>query len=189
MDQRDSRASGADGEARPDFGRRGRFADRLAFGESAEGKVETWVAGFAGVVPLARLPGGNGQGPTVQTPHGRLLAPDLLAFKDGHVVFLEVKRRTRPDLHRKSGRLVTGIEARDFNRYRQFRAAAGSPVVVVFVHDEGAPGFRGDELLNLADRIHHDAGAMLFWALDDLPRLRPSDILARLAKPAPLAFD
>ena len=169
------------------YGGHGRFVDRLRRGQVGEGVVSHWARrlGFS-VIPLGDLPPSAHGGPRLPAPGAReLLSPDLLLIRDGAPLFLEVKRKARFSLHQATGDLVTGIEARALDGYREVARVTGVPTFLGFWHGDSHPAcFIGGEIDYLAHRVHHEHdfrnGTMLYWARDALkdlarhPAFRPA---------------
>lgn len=68
-------------------------------------------------------------------PAQSLVLPDLLTCRDGQSCWVEVKLKTRADLHRKTQTLETGISLRLFRHYQEVSVASGLDVHMMFAHE------------------------------------------------------
>ncbi|MGG5818730.1 hypothetical protein [Falsiroseomonas sp. HW251] len=166
---------------RPVFGRIGTFRARLSYGGWAERIVSLWALGRGlTVVPLSAVPADDACGPRISTPDGVHVAPDLLMLGLGGSHFVEVKRKSAPTAHRISGTICTGIERRDLDRYLAVAKATKTPVDLMLVHDTGGAELLGGDVERLASLIHHEAGGMVFWDVDELDVLAEADEMDEL---------
>ena len=122
-----------------------------------------------------------------------LVIPDLLVCGNGRTTWVECKWKTHADLHRKTGHLVTGVNARHFSHYQQVKTISGRCVYLMFLHVKEQE-VRGAELDSLMETIHHTYdgdkmgySGMVFWNWNDLKKWCNLEEL--LSPPASLAND
>jgi hypothetical protein len=68
----------------------------------------------------------------------------------------------------------------DFAEYRSLADATKTSLWVIFLHDRGADKLLGGNVKSLAERVHHQAAAMTFWAISDLPVVATAEQVAEL---------
>lgn len=158
-----------------------RFDEKLQWGAEAEVWVAAWLMrrGWR-ILPAYDYSGrDDDKAPRLVAVQAAdsLIVPDLLSARDGKTRWVEVKRKSRADLYRKTGVLETGISRRLWAHYRRTQEVTGIEVWVVFVHDaEGeVRGQSIDELAALPPREYLGTkmgrDGMVFFPWERLVRL------------------
>jgi len=181
------------------------FDAQLRSGQIGEGYIAMWLRKRGwNVLPVYEKEIDTGKGPRLfmaeASRHKELIAPDLLAIKNGNFMWVEAKRKTRFSWYGNGNYWVTGIDKRHFSDYLQVRDETGIPIWLMFLHTEGvtwpndvlrwgAPetcptGLYGGEIKRLArpDAISHESDrhgptGMLYWAYDTLQEMAQLDEL------------
>ena len=129
------------------------FDENLKWGAEAEIWVAAWLMrrGWR-ILPTYDFSGkDDDKAPRLAAvrPADSLVIPDLLSARGGTSRWVEVKRKTRADLYRKTGVLETGISRRLWTHYHKTQQATGIEVWIAFVHDvEGEVRVRSIDDLN-----------------------------------------
>lgn len=160
------------------------FSARLDHGRAWEKALADWLRRQHGylVIPVGDIESGTGRGPRALAPLGAedIVLPDLLVFKAGRELWVEVKWKTRATLNEQRGYTCTGIDLAKYEEYRRIAAATGRDIVLVFVHQEERE-VRADLLSRLtayeshryvaaASRVRTNGyGDMVYWRYDRLP--------------------
>lgn len=173
------------------------FEQSLAFGQIGEGYIARWLRrnGYH-VLPVYEKEIDNGKGPrlfmakTAQAE--QLIAPDLLALRDGRFLWVEAKRKTRFTWYGKARCFTTGIDIRHYHDYCAIARETSLAVWLLFLHVDGttwpqdvarfqAPptcptGLFGNELSILQTTVNHlsdrhGRSGMVYWRVDSLRRL------------------
>lgn len=129
------------------------------------------------VIPSYDYSGDDGnKAPKMQGLRDGFVIPDLDICKDGLRVWVEVKTKAEPTLHRKSGTYEHGIPLRHYNHYRRVQAETGCDVWLV-VFEEGAGFLLGRKLDDLEpnkrvyDGNKMSRGGMVFWPRSEFRQL------------------
>lgn len=163
----------------------GKFTNkRLQQGKSAETKIANWLRYKCkySIVPVYEVAEGQFKGPQVFTPSSELVAPDMFAFKDGRVRWVEAKHKSIFSWYRIGQRWVTGIDRHHYRDYLQINLESPWPVWLLFYHtkiatnehgQESPTGLFGNDLITLQDRRDHESPnwgkhGMIYWAHADL---------------------
>lgn len=169
------------------------FQQNLAFGQLAETDIARWLMRVRGasLLPIYDIEYDTGKGPRVFAPNRQLVAPDLLVFSDGRILWIEAKHKTVFSWHRKTARWVTGIDRHHYRNYLAVAQLFGLPVWILFLHksdkphhrdrEHGCPdacpvGLFGGDVDSLKDSINHEhdnhgVSGMVYWAHDTLKLL------------------
>jgi hypothetical protein len=111
-------------------------------------------------------------------PAAPLIAPDMLAWRDGNALWIEAKHKEAFAWHRNSGTWVTGIDLRVYADYQRVQACSPWPVWLLFLHRGGQAkdsppnspaGLFGNRLDMLTQCEHHrsdrwGSSGMVYWA-------------------------
>jgi hypothetical protein len=129
------------------------------------------------VIPSYDYNGGDDHPPRLQGWTRRFIIPDLDACKGGRRIWVEVKTKAAPSLHRASGILEHGIPLRHYEQYLQVELETGCPVYLL-VYEEQSNQLLWQKLSELGQpRIYSgdkmSFGGMAFWPRDSF------NILAR----------
>ena len=162
------------------------FNKPLVIGRVGESRIARWLIrqGYS-VLPVYEKEMDSGKGPQLFTLDRQLIAPDMLAFKDSDVRWIEAKTKTVFSWHRKTERWVTGIDLKHYRHYIEVALRSPWPVWLLFLHEQARTnegngicptGLFGNELLCLADKENHQSdrwgnGGMVYWAHDTLKLL------------------
>jgi hypothetical protein len=108
----------------------------------------------------------------------RFIIPDLDACKAGRRIWVEVKTKTAPSLHRATNVLEHGIPLRHYEQYRQVEFETGCPVYLL-VYEEQSRQLLWQKLSELGQpRIYTGDkmswGGMAFWPRDSF-KLVPTE--------------
>jgi hypothetical protein len=176
------------------------FRGKLRIGRIAEGRIAAWFMslGYA-VLPVYDKEMNTGKGPQVFTADGSFVAPDMLVFKSGKVLWVEAKQKTVFTWHRITERWTTGIDLRHYEDYLRLAKRAPWPLWILFLHlssdtserEEPCPtGLFGQELAKLAECENHrhtnwGSSGMVYWAYESLKLLAPlSEVIPEEAQAA-----
>jgi hypothetical protein len=151
------------------------FKMKLKQGRIWEEKAAEWIrekgwtvidlasADFNGA-PHATLPGGR-----------RLTLPDLQCFKDGKMIFVEVKKKTKAFLFKKDDMLTTGIDLQKWFHYCKLSYDTKTRIYLMFIHKQEGKVVC-DHLIDLAKHVIIEPGAMkhgmAFWEFASLTEIR-----------------
>ena len=173
------------------------FSESLDFGVAGESHIARWLRnrGWA-VLPAYEKILDDHKGPRVYLPQGRLIAPDLLAFKADGALWVEAKHKTAFTWHRLTQQWVTGIDLRHYEDYCRIEDETPWPVWLLFLHEGGQAkdsppdspeGLFGGRLAYLRRHEHHrhsnwGSSGMVYWALGSLKRIAGrADVRASVA--------
>ena len=160
------------------------FKESLAIGRVCESKVACWLRFNRGwsVLPVYEIAEGQFKGPQFFTPEAEIVAPDMLAMKGATVRWIEAKQKSVFSWHRITGRWVTGIDLKLYDKYLQIALCSPFPVWLMFYHtlavtsegDGKCPtGLYGNDIVRLSETENHrhenwGRGGMVYWAKDSL---------------------
>ena len=181
-----------------------RFADKLEAGRGRAGEtaIARWlIARGHSVLPVYEKIIEDGKGPQLFSASGGLVAPDLVAFKDGRVLWIEAKHKTAFTWWRIGQVFETGIDLRHYLDYLKVREKSGCPVFLLFLHKGGQAkdsplspdGLYGNDLSVLAAHESHrdprwGRSGMVYWTrrVDGGPLVRLAGYEEVISSPAPL---
>jgi len=169
------------------------FEDKLERGRVAESLIAKWLMQRGSMVlPVYELERQTGKGPRVFMTGKSLVAPDLLAIKDGTATLIEAKHKTVFSWHRLTLQWQTGIDKHHFEQYCKVREESKLQVYIFFYHNcstpsekdrrhDGCPatcptGLYADTVDSLKGIIAHISdkrgkGGMVFWNHCDLTKV------------------
>jgi len=173
------------------------FAQSWRTGQAGEQAIARWLRGKGWtVLPVYEKVVDNKEGPRLFLPDGKLIAPDLLAFKQDatRAMWVEAKYKTAFTWHRATQRFTTGIDIRCYEHYLQVQAVTPWDVWLCFLHTGGQAkdsppspdGLYGNAISYLCAHENHrwlpsngnysisdgtGATVMVYWAIDHLRRL------------------
>lgn len=124
------------------------FAESLQTGKVGESLIARYMmARGHSVLPVYEIEKDTGKGPQLFAPMGeQLVAPDMLVFTHGGVLFVEAKHKSVFTWHRLTRRWTTGIDIRHYDDYQRVAARTGTPVWLLFYHRESTPKQRDIDL-------------------------------------------
>lgn len=144
----------------------------FARGRQGEIDVAAWLQARGWyVVPSYDYSGAEGnKPPRLQGRIAGYAIPDLDVSKDGQRIWVEVKSKREPTLHRMTGTLEHGISLRLWRHYQQVQSITGSQVWL-FVLEELKRALFAQSLACLGEpRIYEGQkmgrGGMAFWPCD-----------------------
>jgi len=121
----------------------GKFESALAFGQVGESLISKWLQSRGcSIFPAYEMETEDGKakpGPRLFSPNGNLILPDMLAFGEKQMFWVEAKRKTCFTWHRKSEKWVTGIDQHHYEQYQTVLTKTGLPVWIMFWHPNGTP--------------------------------------------------
>ena len=173
------------------------FTETLAKGQLGEDAISLWLMkkGYA-VLPAYQVQMDTGKGPRLFTAERSYIAPDLLAFTSGKVVWIEAKHKTGFTWHRLTSCFVTGIDLRHYSDYIAVQERGHWAVHLMFLHDGGTAkdspnspsGLYGQSLSYLTRHEHHrhanwGKGGMVYWDIKDLRVYAPLAEVVNGGKP------
>lgn len=135
------------------------FDDALAMGRTGELMVSKWLQsrGFY-VIPSYDYTGAEDKAPRMHRGHEGLIVPDLDTCKDGSRRWVEVKTKTEPVYHRKTGTFRHGIDRHQWESYLRIQRETGCKVHLCIIEQVA-----GIVLMALVDRLRevviHGEGA------------------------------
>lgn len=169
------------------------FEQKLAQGKIGEGAIANYLQSRGwDILPAYEVASSNFKGPRLFTLWREIIVPDIIAFKEDRVVWVEAKVKTVFTWHRISKRWTTGIDQRCYYDYLELANRGKQAVWLMFLHTETTPpgttgkasddpfpcpvGLFGGEiktLFNLENHRHENWGksGMVYWAYQDLKLL------------------
>lgn len=162
------------------------FEKTLQQGKVGESWIATWLRGKGHhVLPVYEIEKGQYKGPAVYSACGeQIIAPDMLVFGKGKIIWIEAKHKNAVTWHRKSGRFVTGIDLHHYRQYQKIMTLVDWPVWLLFLHQGGQAkdslpspsGLFGNELDYLTKHVNHrhsnhGKSGMVYWAINHLQKL------------------
>lgn len=172
------------------------FAEHLRFGQAAESQIGRYLRknGYT-ILPVYEKILDTGKGPQLFTASTELVAPDMLTYKGGEVLWIEAKHKTAFSWHRITQRWVTGIDLRHYKDYCKVADGSPWPVVLMFlhrggeavgqpIHESGSPSglfWSPISLLRVNENHRHDGwgkSGMVYWARqeDGGPLMKMADL-------------
>jgi hypothetical protein len=156
-----------------------------------QGKIgESVIAGYMrgkgyNVLPAYEKVFKEYKGPTLfLSQGGSLISPDMLAFNNDKVFWIEAKHKSAFCWNRSRSIWTTGIDRHHFNQYLEVDKNSAWPVWLLFLHSNGVAkdtpqgkvsptGLFGGEIGYLNDVINHESEAygMVYWNHADLKKL------------------
>ena len=113
------------------------FKKQLAVGEEGEEEVANFLiekCNFA-VLPLYQFI--SKKTPGIFYNSYNFICPDLTCFRDGKVIFVDAKRKSR--WVNFTGKLETGFNLNHFREYKKLQEKVNIPVFIVFNHHDKEP--------------------------------------------------
>jgi len=168
------------------------FNQRLSEGKVGESEIAQWLKSRGNnILPIYEIEKNQYSGPAVYTASGEsIIAPDMLVFGGGQTIWIEAKHKNAFTLHRKTGRMVTGIDIHHYDQYKKINDLVEWPVWMLFLHrggmakdsPESNSGLYGGEISYLANNEnhrHHNHGksGMVYWAENKLKKLSEYPLL------------
>lgn len=171
------------------------FEEQLKFGQIGEGKIAQWLIRRGWVVlPVYEKELHTGKGPVLYSSSSRLIAPDMLAYKNEDVKWIEAKTKAGFTWHRISNKWVTGIDLRHYKDYLTLLTDSPFLIWLMFLHldyrgakdtppelvGESPTGLFGNDLLILSQCENHrhenwGNSGMVYWAHEKLRLIAPID--------------
>lgn len=170
----------------------GKFSQQLGFGQVGEGLISRWLQSRGCLIfPAYEMETKDGEpkpGPRMFSVSGNLILPDMLAFGERQMFWVEAKRKTCFTWHRNSQKWVTGVDQHHYEQYLQVSEKTGLPVWIMFWHPSGSPdvidtkhdcpsecptGLFGGDIRNLMLNESHrwkfyGRSGMVYWAHESL---------------------
>lgn len=185
------------------------FEAQLAIGQMGESIIARWLRSRGwNVLPAYDKELGSGKGPQLFMADGgdkgELIAPDLLALKDGRFMWIEAKHKSVFTWYGKGHCWQTGIDRRHYRDYLLVMRRLGIPVWLMFLHRASEPwvkdrerwpdcpavcptGLFGRDLARLEmcgrEDERHGSSGMVYWNHADLRLIAPLESLP-LDRPA-----
>ena len=166
-----------------------RFDDAIAFGKVGESLISKWLQqrGHA-VFPAYEIEKSEGKGPQLFAAYGDLVLPDILAFRNGKIIWFEAKHKTCFTWYRIGKCWETGIDQRHYDEYQEVAARTELPVWLLFWHPMSTPskndqkrgcpefsptGLFGNKIDKLVENeshrsSRHGTSGMVYWARNKL---------------------
>jgi len=161
----------------------GSFAEKLSAGLVVESEIARWLRRRGNAILPVYETEQEYKGPRFFVPSdviagGELVAPDMLAFREGKAFWVEAKGKSAFTWHRNSQRWTTGIDLHHYEHYLRVRSATGIPLFLFFLHREGnaakdsplgcPSGLYMGEIVELSRRINHShqnhgKNGMVYW--------------------------
>ena len=178
------------------------FSARLNEGRAGESAIARWLKSRgASVLPVYEKVMDDGKGPRLFTPMGQFVAPDLVVFKQGGVMWIEAKHKEAFSWYRIGKRWTTGIDLHHYRDYQDVARIVQCPVWLLFLHRGGQAkdspsvspsGLYGNDLAYLKEHESHTSPhwgrhGMVYWAITDLRALAPLSEL--YPDESPIAFE
>ena len=162
------------------------FHRQLEVGKVGESEIARWLMSKGyNILPVYEIAEGQYKGPAVFSKDGKgIIAPDIFAFSNSDVKWIEAKTKTAFSWHRKTEKWTTGIDKNLFEHYKQIAELAPWPVWLLFLQKGGQAkdsevseaGLFGGSIKFLAKNINHDSDnygpyGMFYWAQDVLKKI------------------
>ncbi len=188
------------------------FAEKLAFGKVAEGFIAKWLmARGNSVLPVYEIEKSTGKGPQLFGLDSSLVAPDMVAFTENGVVWIEAKHKSVFTWHRNTQQWTTGIDLRHYGDYLKVAKSTKLPVWLMFFHRSSTPsdgdqrmgcpaqcpiGLFGGDIFDLVPKENHRTppldyfregakghgrSGMVYWSVSELKRLATYDSVMQIA--------
>jgi len=152
------------------------FQRALAHAQAEERKCAGYLKALGWrVLPTTNFSGNGAPMLEADERDESLVMPDLQAFRGGTGVWFEVKWKARATAtDRFKGRLVTGVDRRNFEHYCRVEQETQIAVAIVFIH-HAEREVRVATLYVLDQITSHETdrmgrGGMVFWHYDKIPR-------------------
>ena len=189
------------------------FADKLAFGKVAEGFIANWLmARGNSVLPVYEIEKSTGKGPQLFGMDASLVAPDMVAFTENGVVWIEAKHKSVFTWHRNTKQWTTGIDLRHYGDYLKVAKKTRLPVWLMFFHKNQTPsdndlrmgcpkqcptGLFGGDIFDLVPRENHRTppldcfrdgakghgnSGMVYWSHSKLKQLASHDEIVHVSE-------
>lgn len=114
------------------------FAENLQTGKAAESAIAHWlIARGHSILPVYEKIIDEGKGPQLFTGGEGLIAPDMLTFAKGKIVWIEAKHKTGFTWYRKKEVFETGIDLKHYADYLKVSEKTQLPVWLLFLHKGG----------------------------------------------------
>ena len=166
------------------------FDEHLREGLLGEGLITRWLNGRGwDVLPAYEIETQTGKGPRLFSAKlGKLIAPDLLVFKDSSFYWVEAKTKSAFTWHRITETFQTGIDRRHWLDYLAVGETTGLPVWLLFLHRPGSSakdtpagmespsGLYGQVIDILKETIDHEhanhgPSGMVYWQENTLKKI------------------
>jgi len=175
------------------------FETQLKAGKVGESQIAQWLKSRGyNILPIYEIEKGQYAGPAVYTAdNNKIIAPDMLVFKDEKVIWVEAKHKNAFTWHRMSEQFVTGIDLNHYFDYQKIAKIVVWPVWILFLHREGIAknshqgptGLFGNDLKYLIKHENHrhknwGKHGMVYWAVEHLKKIAdyPLDLESLKAK-------
>ena len=120
------------------------FGSQLAYGKIGESLIAQWLKDRGhSVLPVYEKEIQENKGPQLFTPDDNLVAPDMIAFKDDKVIWVEAKHKSTFTWHRITKRWVTGIDLHHYFDYLKVANLYPHPVWLLFLQRGGTDNHTG----------------------------------------------
>jgi hypothetical protein len=133
----------------------------------------------------------TGKGPRLLFPNCDCVVPDILAFRNKEVKWIEAKRKTAFAWNRNLQTWTTGIDRAHYHAYLEVAEKTQLPVYILFLHESSVPrnsdlahgcpdrcpnGLFADRLDYLSGVVSHESGrwgssGMVYWEHTDLTKV------------------
>ena len=162
------------------------FEQRLKEGKLGESEIAEWLKKRGHhILPIYEIEKNQYAGPAVFSSKGEsIIAPDMLIFGNGSVTWIEAKHKDAFSLHRKTNKMVTGIDLHHYEQYKKIQQLVDWDVWILFLHRGGQAkdspvsnsGLYGGCLNYLAKNENHRSdkwgkSGMVYWAENILTKL------------------
>jgi hypothetical protein len=162
------------------------FEENYEFGVIAESAISRWlIANDRLILPAYEKEKDSGKGPRLLGKE-ELVAPDMLVFSKGQLVWVEAKHKTVFTWHGLTHQWTTGIDRRHYQQYLQVVQVTKLPLWILFFHGcdkadakdierwpdcpkECPTGLFGNTIDKLKDKVNHEHDnwgrhGMVYWA-------------------------
>jgi hypothetical protein len=169
------------------------FQAKLERGQIAEGLVAIWLRsqGWT-LLPIYEKEIDNGKGPRLflpyDVPEKELIAPDLLAMRDGKTRWYEAKSKAAATFYRRKWRWQTGIDKKHYLDYKRVKDITSWQVWLLFLqldnsHNNaplGVEPYPAGLYACPVTKPYSDEGSftrdgkryeMVYWGLEELQRV------------------
>lgn len=170
------------------------FQKNLDFGKTGESIIANYLKnrGWA-ILPVYEKIIDEGKGPQIFVVDRDFIAPDMLAFTQEDIYFVEAKHKSVFSWYRKTQKWVTGMDIKHYKDYLEVDRRFPFPVWLFFLHterfcnkrDEPYPcntGLYAERLSVLKNKESHTSdkwgnSGMVYWAEENLKKLCELDKL------------
>ncbi len=161
------------------------FNKQLQMGKTGETEIAEWlISRGSQVLPVYEIAENQFKGPTLYTLGEVIIAPDIIAFTDGKITFIEAKHKNAFSWYRNKQIWTTGIDKKHYMEYLKIQEETKVNVWILFLHRGGQAkdsppspsGLFANSLSVLSKNIDHESdrhgkSGMVYWNKEALIKI------------------